>query len=148
MKSVKVTKLNESYSEIEADKQTLLDIYNYLKVLRPGAYFEHAVKAGFKSPYHYFGKIENEKLYVLNGHLDMLSQFGINKISETSDFSIEEVHEVYEELLEIMPFKPYDYQVKAFYDNILTYKQISIACTGSGKSAIIFMIVYFLIKKK
>lgn len=147
MKSVKVTKLNESYSEIEADKQTLLDIYNYLKVLRPGAYFEHAVKAGFKSPYHYFGKIENEKLYVLNGHLDMLSQFGINKISETSDFSIEEVHEVYEELLEIMPFKPYDYQVKAFYDNILTYKQISIACTGSGKSAIIFMIVYFLIKK-
>ena len=47
----------------------------------------------------------------------------------------------------MMPFAPYDYQLKCAKENLLTTKQISLASTSSGKSLIIFLIIYFFYLK-
>lgn len=143
-----ITKINESYSEIESDSNTLLKIYEFLKVERPGAYFEHAVKAGFKSPYEYFGIMDNKKLFVMNGHLELLKGFDVKLEETNSDFDEHEVDETLNKIIEKMPFEPYDYQLKCAKECILKPKQLALACTGSGKSAIIFLIISFMMMKK
>jgi superfamily II DNA or RNA helicase len=51
------------------------------------------------------------------------------------------------DIIEMMPFEPYDYQLKCARDNLLHNRQISLACTSAGKSAIALLIMYFLYKK-
>ena len=69
---MEVIKLNESYSIIDDKPEKLQEIFNFLRVLRPGAYFDPMVKSGFKSPYDYYASIQNKKLLVMNGHLSLL----------------------------------------------------------------------------
>lgn len=141
-----ITKLNESYTTIESEN--IKDIYNFLKCERPGAYFEPAVQAGFKSPYEFFSKVNDNKLTIMNGHLGLLKHFGIQEHKEEQEFTSEYINNRFKEIFDILPFSPYDYQIKCAIECILFKKQMSIACTGSGKSLIIFMIIYFMYLEK
>lgn len=145
---MEITKLNESYSVIDADAQTLKNMFEYLKVERPGAWFEPAVKAGFKSPYQYFGSIQQKKLLVMNGHLQLLQQFGaIPEVLQT-EYREEYIDQYLEDVKKTLPFPPYDFQEKAFKESIMNVKQINKMATGSGKSMTISLIAEFMRRQK
>lgn len=146
---MKQEQLNETYSKIEGDIQTLKQISDFLKVERPGAWFEPAVKSGYKSPYHYFTQAANNGLIVMNGHLDLLSNFGISGIQQKSEFTELEIDEFLKTVVPKLPFEPYDFQIKAFKESILNKKQINKMCTSSGKSLTISLIAeFFRVKGK
>jgi superfamily II DNA or RNA helicase len=138
-----VHKLNESFSVIDADPKTLKTLHDFLRVERPGAWFEPAVKAGFKSPYQFFGSIQNKKLLVMNGHLQLLRQFGVESEQLVSDFSEIQIDEYLDSVKVQLPFPPYDYQEKAFKESVLNVKQINKMCTSSGKSMTIALMAEF-----
>jgi len=138
-----VTKLNESYSMIDADMNVLIQINDYLKIERPGAYFDALVKRGFKSPYDYFSSVQNNKLLVMNGHLSLLSSFGIYPHENTPEYSVDELTEFLDSMNSILPFEPHDFQKKTFIDSILKGTQINKCCTSSGKSLTISLIIEF-----
>ena len=119
------------------------NIFEYLKVERPGAWFEPAVKSGFKSPYEYFGSIQNKKLLVMNGHLQLLGQFGVHAEELKSDYTQNDIDVFLNNIKTKLPFPPYDFQEKAFKESILNVKQINKMCTGSGKSMTISLIAEF-----
>lgn len=144
---MQIYKLNESFSVIDADTQTLKNMFEYLKVLRPGAYFEPLVKAGFKSPYQYFGSIQENKLLVMNGHLQLLKQFGVPSEQLISEYNNDELDVFINDIKDILPFTPYDFQINSFKESILNVKQINKMATGSGKSMTISMIAEFFRKK-
>lgn len=130
MKELELIKIDESYTLIKGNPQTLKGISDFLKVERPGAFFEPAVKSGFKSPYHYFTKLIKDDLLVLNGHLNLLGNWGIKGYDSKSEFTNEDFDEFYSTIKKTFPFEPYDYQVKAAKESIVTGKQINLACTG------------------
>lgn len=137
-------KINETYALIKGPAPELQDVYDFLRVERPGAYFEVAVQRGFKSPYEYFAEITNDGLKVYLGLLDILSaKFNFNTISNIQNYDIEEVDSFYEQISNEMPFKPYDFQEKAFKECILKSRNLVLMCTGSGKSAVISMCLEF-----
>lgn len=139
----KTHKLNESYSAIESTPQNIEAMFEYLRVERPGAYFDNLVKAGFKSPYDYFGRIQHGKLLVLNGHLQLLKTFGATYHQSESDYTESDVDEFLCDVKKILPFEPYDFQEKAFRESLLNTKQINKMCTSSGKSMTISLIAEF-----
>lgn len=147
MTEITQTKLNESYSIIEGPIQSLKEISDFLKVERPGAFFEIAVQKGFKSPFHYFTKMHQGKLLVMNGHLQFLGNFGIRPIVSNPEFTNEDIDEFLEDIYGVLPFKPYDFQIKAFRDSILNKRQINRMSTSSGKSLTISLIAEFLRRK-
>lgn len=143
MTATTVHKLNESFSVIDADPKTLKTLHDFLRVERPGAWFEPAVKAGFKSPYQFFGSIQNKKLLVMNGHLQLLRQFNVESEQLQSDFTEIQVDEFLDAVKAQLPFPPYDYQEKAFKESVLNVKQINKMCTSSGKSMTIALMAEF-----
>ena len=147
LQELQLIKIDESYTLIKGNPQTLKAISDFLKVERPGAFFEPAVKSGFKSPYHYFTKLIKNDLLVLNGHLNLLGNWGIKGYDTKSEFTNEDFDEFYSTIKKTFPFEPYDYQVKAAKESIVTGKQINLACTGSGKSVIISLMVEFYRQK-
>lgn len=147
-----VEKLNESFSRISGDRDIILKIYNFLKAPIPGAQFDKLVQRGFKPSHKYFcvpDKINGEQtLIVPNGLLDFLNDFGIYKWNEVSEFSKEEIDEFFDDFVSrYMPFTPYDYQLRCAKESLMTPKQINKACTSSGKSLILFLIINFLYNK-
>ena len=138
-----VTKLNESYSVIDAPQELLMEINDFLKVERPGAYFDQMVKSGFKSPYDYFTTIQNGKLLVMNGHLALLNKFGIVTHKFEPEYTEEYLTEWLNNKLSILPFPPRDFQEAMFKETILTGKLICRASTSSGKSFSISLIAEF-----
>lgn len=151
-----IQKQNESYtlliSENDTDKQTLQSIYNFLKAEKPDAKYNFKVQKGWESPYNYFTEVKYLKetnqsvMKIMNGHLDLLSNYNLNIEKEKSIFTEEQIDAELSNIIKMMPFEPYDYQLKCVRDNLLSNKQISLACTSSGKSCIIFLIMYFLYK--
>lgn len=144
---MKQTKLDESFTSLEAPPEVLKEIADFLKVERPGAFFEPAVKSGFKSPYHYFTRILSGKLIVMNGHLSLLKRFGVQDYNTVSDFTEEDFDLFYSKIKSKLPFEFYDYQVLAAKESIIKGKQIALCCTGSGKSAIISLMGEFYRQK-
>lgn len=138
-----VTRLNESYSVIDDNISKLQEMFEYLKVERHGAWMDPLVKAGFKSPYEYFGSIQHNKLLVLNGHLELLKSFGIQTDKKAPEFTRENIQEFLVKIKKTLPFEPYDFQEKAFIESVLNYKQINKMCTGSGKSLTISLMAEF-----
>lgn len=138
-----VIRINESYSVIDDKEEKLLEMFNFLRVLRQNAYMDPLVKAGFKSPYEYFGSIQHNKLLVLNGHLDLLRTFGVQTDKKEPEFTRENIQEFLVEIKKTLPFEPYDFQEKAFIESVLNYKQINKMCTGSGKSLTISLMAEF-----
>ena len=141
---MKLSKIDESYTVIEGTPQELKNIYEFLKVERPGAYFDAMVKRGFKSPYDHFSVPQDGKLYVMNGHADLLSSFGFSPAPRSTEFSSEHITEHFNIIKEKFPFPPYDFQVTAAYESLLYGKQINRMCTGSGKSLTISLIAEFM----
>lgn len=142
--ALKVSDIDETYSLIQGDKNVLKQIYNYLKVEEPNAYFNVMVQRGFKSPWHYFSQITTDGLVVYTGHLEMLEKFGIHpKIFKSTKYNIKDIKKYFDEIKHQLPFTPYDYQVKMFAESILNERQICLACTSSGKSVTIAMILDF-----
>lgn len=142
-----VHKLNESYSVLDDKLEILQKIHDYLRVERPGAFFEPLVKAGMKSPYNYFASVQNQKLLVMNGHLQLLAQFGVQQDSVIGDYTEQQVEDFLIDVKTKLPFPPYDFQEKAFKESILNVKQINKMCTGSGKSLTISLIAEFFRKQ-
>ena len=143
-----IKKLNESYSEIDADEKTLKMMFDYLRVLRNGAYFDPLVKSGFKSPYDYFSIPKDKKLIVMNGHIALLEQFGAKAEPLVSDYDKNDLLRFLQEIKSKLPFPLYDFQETAFIESLLNVKQIAKMCTGSGKSAVISLMAEFLRQKK
>jgi hypothetical protein len=140
---MKVHKLNESFSVIDAPRNELEKMFEYLKVERPGAYFDVMVKNGMKSPYDYFASFQNNMLLVMNGHLQLLEQFGVHQHKDKSEYSNVELEDFICDIIPDLPFKPYDFQIKAFKESILNSKQINRMATGCGKSLTISLICEF-----
>lgn len=144
---MKIHKLDESYSILEGDKSDLNRVYNFLKVERKDARFDPLVQRGFRSPFDYFAKFDSTKtaLKVYNGHLHLLKQlFSDIKIPiYKSNFTKADIKEYYESVKNILPFKPYDYQLKAFVESVLNTRQLNKLCTSSGKSCCISLIADF-----
>jgi superfamily II DNA or RNA helicase len=149
-----IQKQNESYtllmSENSSDIETLQKIYNFLKAEKPDAKYNFKVQRGWESPYTFFTEVKKSGnqtiMKVLNGHLSLLHTYGIDYKKELSEYTEQEVLEGLSEIIKMMPFEPYDYQLKCAKDCLLNPKQISLACTSSGKSCILFLISYFLYK--
>ena len=155
-----IQKQNESYtlliSENSSDIISLQKIHDFLKAEKPDAKYNFKVQRGWESPYTFFTEVKKLKdkngteqtiMKILNGHLQLLGNFGIDYKQESSEFSEQEVQEGLADIIKLMPFEPYDYQLKCASDCLLNPKQISLSSTSSGKSLIIFMIIYFLYKK-
>lgn len=150
---MKIQKLNESFSmlvsESEYDKKTLSQIYEFLKAEKADAKHNFKIQKGWESPFHYFCKTAkdtkgNTALKIFNGHFELIRNFVPNLFIENKqEFSDEYIKSEIEEIKKLMPFTPYDFQEKCAFDSIKYMKQMSLACTGSGKSAIIFIIMNF-----
>lgn len=140
---IEVSKLNESFTEISGDRETLLKIYNHLKCEEPPTYSRFG---GFSTTYRYFAKTQGQKLIIPNGLLTFLSSFNITPEPDISEFSEIEIKTSLYEIIKLMPFEPYDYQYRCALESLLNPKQINLAATGAGKSAIIFLIIMFLYK--
>lgn len=152
-----IKKQDESYtlliSENEADLATLQKIHDFLKAEKPDAKYNFKVQRGWESPYNYFTEVKKIKetgqsvMRIMNGHLELLTNYNLNIPQELSEFTEDEIDRGLADIIKMMPFEPYDYQLKCARDNLLTPKHISLAATSAGKSCIIFMIMYFLYKK-
>jgi superfamily II DNA or RNA helicase len=151
-----IQKQNESYtlliSENSHDIENLQKIHDFLKAEKPDAKYNFKVQRGWESPYNYFTEVKKLKeteqsiMKIMNGHLELLSNYNLNISPDVSEFSEEEVQKGLSEIIEMVPFSPHDYQLKCARDSLLNPKQISLACTSSGKSYILFLISYFLYK--
>lgn len=151
-----IQKQNESYtlliSESIHDNETITKIHDLLKTEKPDAKYNFKVKRGWESPFQYFTEVKKQEnsllvMKILNGHLDLLSSYNLNYQKDVSEFTEEEINPRLSEIIKMMPFEPYDYQLKCVKESLLNPKQISLAATSSGKSAIMFMMMYFLYKK-
>lgn len=155
-----IQKQNESYtlliSENASDIETLQKIHDFLKAEKPDAKYNFKVQRGWESPYNYFTEVKKIKetnqssqtvMKIMNGHLALLSSYGLNIEQEKSEFTEEEIDRGLDDIIRMMPFEPYDFQLKCARDNLLYNRQISLACTSAGKSAIALLIMYFLYKK-
>lgn len=140
---MQIKKLNETFSIVKGDKNELMIISDKLKVENPNAYFDPLVKRGFKSPFTFFTKKINDDLLIYNGHLSLI---GENE-NLTPDFNQKDLIQSIKNDLHILPFKPYDYQLKVILDAFIRIKGIFKCCTGSGKSLIIALILNFLLKQ-
>ena len=134
-----IQKQDESYvlliSENDADKLTLQGIYDFLKAEKPDARHNFKIQRGWESPYHYFAEVKKHNnqtvLRLLSGHLDLIKNFNIPYYEKTkSEFIEKDVQTELNEIIKMMPFEPYDYQIKCAKDNLLNTKQISLACTS------------------
>lgn len=144
---ITVHKLNESYSYVDADTATLIKLNDFLKVERPGCWFDPLVKSGFRSPYDYFASVQNGKLLVLNGHVELLKIFNVPQLEQCSDFNTNELNTFIKDVIPLLPFSHHDFQEKAFIESLLNVKQINRCCTSSGKSLIISLIAEFFRRK-
>lgn len=140
---MKIIKLNETYSLIQSDKNELMKISETLKVEKPNAYFDPLIKRGFKSPYTYFCTLIDKGLVVYNGHLSLINQ----KELLAADFNQNDLIQSLKDDLKILPFKPYDFQLRVVLDAIKRIKGIFRCCTGSGKSLIISLLLSFFFKQ-
>lgn len=137
---MKLTKINESFSLIEGESNELIQISDFFKVEREGAYFDPLVKRGFKSPYDFFTQSVDYKgkkaLIIMNGLINLHSALNELKnqspqYQETSEFQESEIIEFLNELEGVLPFTHYDYQRKGVIDTLTgPTKTIGRYCTG------------------
>lgn len=144
--NLKVTKINESYSLIEGNEQSIRRIHGFLRVERPNAYFDKMVKLGLKDKYVYFSKLlAPNKILIYNGHLFLLSNFGITCTNELSNIKRTEIDKFLKSIK--VPFTPYDYQLRNVILALQHNKVLFKSCTSSGKSLSITMILEFFRQK-
>lgn len=142
---ITIVKLNESYSLLHGEQVALMQIYNFLKILRPGAQYEVLVQKGLKSPFSYFATWNDNHtvLLIYNGLTSILNRFDVKTLTYQSSFQESDLNSYIQSIHSILPFEPYDYQIKAFKESVLNVRQLNVMCTGSGKSVTISMIADF-----
>ena len=123
-----VKKINESYSSIEAPKETLEKIAMFLRVEKPNAHFDRLIKIGVRDKYQYFTSYQNGKLIIYNGHRFLLKTFGIEQEDELTNISDKEIEDFIESVK--LPFKPYDYQIRNIKLALQNKKMLARACTS------------------
>jgi len=140
---ITVVKLDESYSLLQGQQFELMQIYDFLKIRRQNAQHDPLVQRGLKSPFDYFATWNTDRtvLLVYNGTLSLLKKFNVPSIKYTSKYTDNDLEQYLKSLS--LPFKPYDYQIKAFKESILDVRKLNVMCTGSGKSLTISLICDF-----
>lgn len=123
-----VKKINESYSSIEAPKETLEKIAMFLRVEKPNAHFDRLIKIGVRDKYQYFTSYQNGKLIIYNGHRFLLKAFGIEQEDELTNISDKEIEDFIESVK--LPFKPYDYQIRNIKLALQNKKILFRSCTS------------------
>lgn len=145
-----LTKLNESFSYIDADSDTLIRINDFLKVKDESLAMDTLVQRGLKSPFKFFASIQNGKLLIYNGHIDLVKNafnLRVQGFEDDVQYPENEIDKFLTEMKEVLPFEPYDFQIKAFKESLLKKKQINIMSTSSGKSLTISLLIEFLRRK-
>lgn len=146
-KPIKIVKLNESYSYIDALPETKIEIRKLLSVRDPDLRNDREVKMGWKSDIVQYSYPQNGMLVVLNGHAKLLlTRYDVTFVNECPVIkraTLPEVESFYNDVKNILPFEPYDFQYSAFQDSLMYGKQICIMSTSSGKSLTISMICEF-----
>ena len=103
-----IQKQNESYtlliSENTSDIETLQKIQDFLKAEKPDAKYNFKVQRGWESPYNYFTEVKKIKesnqsvMKIMNGHLSLLSSYGLDIEQEKSEFTEEEIDSVLDDI--------------------------------------------------
>lgn len=137
-----INKINESFSYCEGTKDELNTAFNFLKVYDPSTKYDRLVQIGVRSPYKCFGSMQCGKLLVYNGHIGLIDS---NYKPVTYKDDVIEFKGILDTLK--LPFKPYDYQIKAAGYALLYKRALLKSCTSSGKSLIISMIIEFFRRK-
>lgn len=144
---MKIHKLDESYSILEGSSTELNQVYNFLKTERSGSRFDPLVQRGFRSPFDYFATFDKDHkaLKVYNGHLHLLKNLfkNLEIPSYKPEFTKNDIREYFDSVKDILPFKPYDYQLKVFVESIVNVRQLNKLCTSAGKSFSISLIADF-----
>lgn len=144
---MKITKLNESYSCIEADPEIKVAIHNLLRVKDETAKFNRLVKCGFADEYVYYSFSQNGALVVLNGHLPLIKMHYPDAIFESDvseQYTRKSIDDFYQDIKTVLPFEPYDFQYNAFIESLQMHKQINVMSTSSGKSLTISIMCEYL----
>lgn len=142
-------KLNESYYILQGSAEEHQHVCNFLKAERSNARFDKMVQRGFKSRYTYFAKAirqgDCEFILVYYGHMQLLHNAHFNVIPEpnNTEYTENDALKFIDDYNNVLPFKPYDYQINGIVNGITHLKLIQQSCTSSGKSLIISMILEF-----
>lgn len=144
-----LTKLNESFSCIQAPADVKVEMYNFLRVERPGHEHDHMVQCNLKSKYDFYSFAQNDVLVIHNGHIDMLRSAypSIPAVVTTPEFTMTDIDDYYQDVKKQLPFLPYDFQLVAFKESLVQQQQINIMSTSSGKSFTISLMLEFFRRK-
>lgn len=134
-------KLNESFYKVSGTHQELEPVMKQLQVEREGARFDPMVKRGLKPSWDAFYNVVEGGLIIPSGLIPFLGKFGIQPAPRIQDFTRQDIDDYLKTVN--LPFELYPHQINAIYDSILNQQQMCISATGSGKSAIISLVVDF-----
>jgi superfamily II DNA or RNA helicase len=128
-------------------------IVQQLSFFLPNYMFLPSYRAGITDGKKRYFKIHEDKIVIPKGLIPLLikafEQSDIKYYYQKTQYNdkiptIEEFNSFVESLN--LPFKPYDYQLKASYESICNYRQVNLMCTSSGKSLTVFIIIrWFLL---
>lgn len=143
---------NESYSYFKIDDREIVKkVAKLLSPYAPNYMFHPAYRIGNWDGRIPFYKVINGHLVIPKGMIDyvekLLKRENLEVSIEPTQYEniTEEECEKFIESLKI-PFKPYSYQKKCFYDSLTQGRLTNISATGSGKSLIIYLLVRYFIE--
>lgn len=152
---IKLVKINETYFQVNAERDILQEMHEHFSFEVPGAKFTPKYKAGLWSGQIHLLNLRNRSIYLglLQDILDFAEEHDYEVEYEQStdeDVTIDEIKEYAKELqiqskgtdLEIR-----DYQFSAVFDCLKYKRQTLISPTSSGKSLIIYLICRFLLEQ-
>ena len=150
---ITLTDIDSTYIKINTTSEEEWNkIYNYFSVPIPNIEHSQLFKAGLTDGKKHF---INANGYILSGLKKKIKNFcdleDIQYIDNTTplipDFDMNEFKEFLNKL--DLPFPPYKHQIKGVLNSLLKVRGVMVACTGSGKSLIIYILCrYFLWKNK
>lgn len=149
MEEIIIDDLNESTTTIKNITEEVFNIVSpLLRAYLPNYKFMPSVRMGLFDGIKKFYKIVGRDLqfpkgltpYVLNKLQKLNYNLHYNSIQHNDILPTEDEFREFVNGLGL-PFQPYDYQFKASYESLLSYRQINVMCTSSGKSLTIYLIL-------
>lgn len=151
----KIIDINESFSELETDdinmKRKTIDT---LSVFEEGYKYSPLFRAGIWNGKREFYTIESNTnirfpkglvSYILKHLKEADLPYEYNPITTPTDVKFEEFLIFVDSLK--LPFKPYDYQLKASFDMVRDKRGVYESATSSGKSLILYMFLMYMLSK-
>lgn len=144
---IKLEYVNEVYLKVNAENSILKELREFFSFYAPKHWFHPKVKA----------KVWNGKIYLLDSHTRLIYaglKPRIYQFAEDRGYTIKDNNVIKHEAMTIteaqlfiehliLPFKPYDYQVEAFREAIISSRKLLLAPTSSGKSLIQYLIARY-----